>query len=131
MHPFMHDKIRSAVFHSLYRWVEQLPERRLVPWNAEALEEICAAALLLLTAEAEIRRPLSCGLTLTDASQIASGSTRCVVGPRLAQGFYDVAEQRGERVVLSGVHGAGPTSQISSNPLYPYPVSLSWRRHGS
>ena len=53
---------------------------------------------------------MSSGLTLTDATPTASGSFRPVVGPRLVEGLYRIAEHRGERVVLQGVLDAGPTA---------------------
>jgi len=102
VHPFSHRKVLMGCFHRVYKWMSTLEEDAPVPWPPDIREEMLSAALLLPSAETQLRWPLSARLTTTDATPTHGGATETWIAGKLMKELYVNAEQRGCYVRLDG-----------------------------
>jgi hypothetical protein len=92
-----------SLFHSAYRFCEELP---LTGWRklpGPILDEFRAAALLLPFMQSDIRSPIFDEIWATDATPTAGGATTAAIPNELGDFLYSHAEQRGSHVRLNVV----------------------------
>ena len=84
VHPFQHRRLLMSVWDTAYVWTAQLSDTGLHPLPLRVSDEIVCAALLLPLASANIRWPVNCCVSTTDATPVAAGATATVVDEGVA-----------------------------------------------
>ncbi len=113
IHPFMHRRELMCVFHRIYKWTADLPEKEPKAWAADIKDELAMAAFLLPQAVAHLRWPVSSRLTATDATPDSGGAVVTHVAEDLANALFRTCENRGCYVRLD------TNSLVQEYPLLP------------
>ena len=117
VHPCMHKRIIMCLLQKVYIWVEKMREKRTCKMPIKVYEELLCLALTLPLCFANIRRPVSCRVSATDASLDGGGRACTITTPGIAQTLYRYAVHKGEAVRLDWEHGAlAPPSEMSPAP---------------
>ena len=95
IHPFSHRKECMSVFGKAFKWTSNLPDCIVhsIPFDVKL--ELIGAALLVLLAVSDIRAPVSCDITTSDATPTRAGVTVARVSQACASALYDHSEQKG------------------------------------
>ena len=117
VHPCMHRRNIMCLLQEVYIWVEKMPEKLPCKMPKTVREELLCLALTLPLCHANIRRPVSCRVSATDASLDGGGRACTLTTPEISQTLYRYAVHKGEAVRLDWEHGAlAPPSEMSPAP---------------
>jgi hypothetical protein len=100
VHPFSVRKLCMSVFGRAYRWTSRLRPKRLyrIPWRIA--QEIFMAALLIPTAQSDLRAQVSTEIHFSDATPSTGGYVTGRVSQKLAGTLHDLCEIRGKHAKL-------------------------------
>ena len=117
VHPCMHKRIIMCLLQEVYIWVENMHPTQPCKIPNKVREELLCLALTLPLCHANIRRPVSCRVSATDASLDGGGRACTITTPEVSQTLYRYAVHKGEAVRLDWEHGAlAPPSEMSPAP---------------
>ncbi len=117
VHPCMHRRNIMCLLQEVYIWVEKMPEKHPCRMPKSVREELLCLALTLPLCHANIRRPVSCRVSATDASLDGGGRACTITTPEVCQTLYRYAVHKGEAIRLDWEHGAlAPPSEMSPAP---------------
>ena len=99
IHPLQHRREFMSALHSVFLWVDGLPDD-WVSWAREPWEDLVGVLLLLPLTFANARWPISEKLSATDATLPSGGVVETTIPESLAERLYAFGEHRGEYVRL-------------------------------
>ena len=100
IHPFMHRRECMGLFHHVYAFIDQMPDkglRKLPPYDVK--DEILSAALVLPLAEASARWPVSIQISASDASSESGGRASTITSKAMAKTLFRFSEKNGEYIL--------------------------------
>ena len=127
IHPFMHRRECMGLFHHIYAFIEQMPEKGLKKLPPYVKDEILSAILVLPLAEASARWPVSVQISASDASSEGGGRASTITSKAFAKTLYRFSEMNGEYTRLDwDMHGIQPPSSMS---VAPQPLLDTLQKH--
>ena len=115
--PFMHRRCLMACLQAAFRWCDQMELKQCKRWDAEILDEIVAAALLLPVAHGNVRWPVAPRVVCTDATVERGGTVATYGSEALTLQLYRFTEHRGGRVRLFDDGSVDPEGKLL--PVFP------------
>jgi hypothetical protein len=117
IHPFMHRRECMRLFHHVYAFIDQMPDKGLRKLPPYVKDEILSAALVLPLAEASARWPVSIQISASDASSERGGRASTITSKAMAKTLFRFSEKNGEYTRLDwDMHGIPPPSSMSVAP---------------